>query len=365
MALNSSEPESGIHSLQLIGSKTFGGAERWFQRFSLALNALGHPVDVGVRRGQELDGDHWGALARHPLAMRTVWDPLSRHEVSRLVQRLRPDIVQTYMGRATRLTHLPLHGDAVHVSRLGGYYKPDGFRHAHAWVGNTRGICDYLIQAGFPAERVFHIYNFADLPAPGPAPEGLKARLGIPQDAWVLMTPGRFVPFKGHRFLLEALAQLPEEIAGRPLWQVILGDGPLKQALHEQAQSSAIDRRIVWTGWQLDPDPYYRLADLIIFPSTRAEPFGNVIIEAWGYAKPLVTSASMGAEEIAHHGEDAWVFPCEDPAGLAESIRQALEDESARLEVAQAGYRRAAQEFDRQPIMQQYIELYRHLMAHR
>jgi len=362
---DSSRSDSGIHSLQLIGSKTFGGAERWFQRFSLALNALGHPTEVGVRRGQELDGDHWQGLPRHALAMRTVWDPFSRREVSRLVQRLQPEVVQTYMGRATRLTHLPRNGEAVHVSRLGGYYKLDGYRHAHAWIGNTRGIRDYLLQAGFPADRVFHIYNFADLPAPGAAPAGLKSRLGIPEEAWVLMTPGRFVPFKGHRFLLDALARLPESVAGRPVWQVILGDGPLKADLHRQARESGIEGRIVWTGWQLDPDPYYRLADLIVFPSTRAEPFGNVIIEAWGYGKPLVTSASLGAEEIARHGEDAWVFACEDAGALAEAIRQALGDDAARAAVAGSGHRRAAEEFDREPIMRQYVELYRHLLERR
>ncbi|MES9993403.1 MAG: glycosyltransferase [Candidatus Thiodiazotropha sp.] len=356
---------SEIHSLQLIGSKSFGGAERWFQRFSSALAERGHSTEVGVRRNHELDGDHWSGLPCHPLAMRTVWDPLSRIEVSRLVKRLQPDIVQTYMGRATRLTHLPAGNGPVHVARLGGYYKLDGYRHAHAWIGNTKGICDYLINSGMPKQRVFHLYNFADLPPPGPAPQGLKAELGIPEDAWVLMTPGRFVPFKGHRFLLDALARLPAVVAGRPVWQVILGDGPLKQALHDQAKAANIDDRIIWAGWQLNPDPYYRLADLIVFPSTHAEPFGNVIIEAWGYAKPLVTSASMGATEVVRHEEDGLVFECENPLRLSAAIERALSDDSLRREMAASGHRRAAQEFARDTIMQAYVELYLYLLEHR
>ncbi|MEW8398217.1 MAG: glycosyltransferase [Candidatus Thiodiazotropha sp.] len=356
---------SAIHTLQLIGSKSFGGAERWFQRFSLALAGMGHPTEVGVRRDHELDGDHWQGLPRHPLGMRTVWDPLSRFEVSRLVKRLQPDIVQSYMGRATRLTHLPPGNGPVHVARLGGYYKVAGYRHAHAWIGNTKGICDYLIRSGLPRQRVFHLYNFADLPPPGPPPQGLKAALGIPQEAWVLMTPGRFVAFKGHRFLLDALARLPATVAGRPVWQLILGDGPLKQALQDQAKAAAIDERIVWAGWQLDPDPYYRLADLIVFPSTYAEPFGNVIIEAWGYAKPLVTSASMGATEVVRHQEDGLVFECENPAALSAAMERALSDEALRQAVAESGHRRAVQEFSRDAIMQAYVELYRYLLEHR
>ncbi|MES9928673.1 MAG: glycosyltransferase [Candidatus Thiodiazotropha sp. 6PDIVS] len=354
-----------IKSLQIIGSKTFGGAERWFQRYSLALAEMGHPTEIGVRKGSELDGDHWSNLTRHPLGMRTVWDPLSKLEVGRLVKQQQPQIVQTYMGRATRLTHLPKNSDAIHISRLGGYYKVDGYRHADAWIGNTKGICDYLLEAGFPSKRVFHIYNFAELPEPGPAPDGLKAQLGIPEEAWVLMSPGRFVPFKGHRYLLDALAKLPSEIAGRPVWQVILGDGPLKEDLRQQAQQLGIDQRIIWTGWQLNPDPYYRLADLIVFPSTNAEPFGNVIIEAWGYAKPLVTSASMGAREVMRHGEDGLLFECENAQSLADYIEQALKDDGLRLEMAKTGYQRAEQEFGREPIMRAYLELYRDLIVQR
>ncbi|MBT3093681.1 MAG: glycosyltransferase [Candidatus Thiodiazotropha endolucinida] len=356
---------SGIHSLQLIGSKSFGGAERWFQRFSLALAEMGHPTEIGVRRGHELDGDHWSDLIRHALPMRTVWDPLSRFEVRRLVRQLQPDIVQTYMGRATRLTHLPPAGNTVHVARLGGYYKLDGYRHAHAWIGNTKGICDYLLQAGLPKNRIFHLYNFAELPVPGLPPESLKRDLGIPEDAWVLMTPGRFVPFKGHRFLLGALAGLPAVVAGRPVWQVILGDGPLKQALHDQARASGIDERIVWAGWQLNPDAYYRLADMIVFPSTYAEPFGNVIIEAWGYAKPLVTSASMGASEVVRHEEDGLMFECENALALSQAIERALSDDALRQEMADAGRLRAVREFAREAIMQAYVELYRYLLEHR
>ncbi|MBW9257343.1 MAG: glycosyltransferase [Candidatus Thiodiazotropha sp. (ex. Lucinisca nassula)] len=356
---------SEIESLQIIGSKSFGGAERWFQRYSLQLVALGHPTEIGVRRGSELEGDHWANMTCHPLGMRTVWDPLSKYEIAQLVKQRKPQIVQTYMGRATRLTRLPKGSGAVHVARLGGYYKVAGYRHADAWIGNTKGICDYLIEAGFPAQRVFHIYNFAELPEPGEAPAGMKAKLGIPEEAWVLMTPGRFVPFKGHRFLLDALARLPEEIAGRPVWQVILGDGPLKDDLHQQAERLNLNQRIVWTGWQLNPDAYYRLADLIVFPSTNAETFGNVIIEAWGYNRPLVTSASMGAREVVRHAEDGLLFECENPTSLAMYIEQALKDDGLRESMADMGLKRAQAEFGKAPIMQAYIELYDHLLSGR
>jgi len=81
----------------------------------------------------------------------------SRWQIGMILREHQPDIVQTYMGRATRLTHLDPGQRPIHVARLGGYYAVKGYRHAHAWVGNTQGICDYLIRNGLPAARIAHI----------------------------------------------------------------------------------------------------------------------------------------------------------------------------------------------------------------
>src|SRR5690625_3524083 len=104
------------------------------------------------------------------------------------------------MGRATRLTRLPPSSSAVHIARLGGYYKIRGYyEHAHAWVGNTKALCDYLVREGLPAARVFHIGNFVAEPATVSDDElaTLRMQLGLPDDALVLMTLGRFIDIKG------------------------------------------------------------------------------------------------------------------------------------------------------------------------
>jgi glycosyltransferase involved in cell wall biosynthesis len=252
----------------------------------------------------------------------------------------------------------------VHLARLGGYYKLDGYRHAHAWVGNTRGICDYLVRSGFPAHRVFHIYNFLELPAPVRAERmhALRSDLGVPQDAWVLLTVGRLVAFKGHRHLVEALAHLPQQIAGRPVRLVVLGDGPLRVQLRQLAQDLGVADRVLWAGWQTDPGPFYRAADLVVFPSLEREPFGNVVLEAWAYGKPLVTTRFRGAMEFVRHGEDVWQVACGDADGLAAGIRRVLEDATLAEGLARRGLERVQRDFGRTPIMERYTELYEHLI---
>lgn len=355
-------------SLQLVGSKALGGAERWFVRFAAALGEAGARADLGIRRDSELDRlnpQELGGLPLHRLPFLSVWDPWSRLAVTRLIRRVRPEIVQTYMGRATRLTHLsPKPGRGpVHVSRLGGYYQLAPYRHANAWIGNTKGLCDWMVRQGLPAARVFHIYNFAEPVRPIPTEEiaALGAELKLPPDAWVLLAPGRFVPVKGHADLLEALALLPAEIGGCPLRLILLGDGILRPELERRALHLGIADRLVWPGWRTDPGPFFRLADLVVFPSLEEETLGNVILEAWAWGRPLVTSLFRGAREIARHGEDAWCVPCGEPRALAEGIRTLLTDPALAAALVRRGGDRVSQEFGREPIMGQYRDLYRDL----
>ena len=356
-------------SLQLVGSKAMGGAERWFLRFAVALGARGARAELGIRRGSDLDdlAGNLPPLPLHRLPFLSVWDPWSRLAVSRLIRRRRPDLVQTYMGRATRLTRLspdPNGGRGpIHVARLGGYYKLDPYLHAHAWIGNTRGLCDWMVRQGLPAGRVFHIYNFADPVRPVAEAEvaALRATLALPRDALVLLAPGRFVPVKGHADLLEAMAILPREIGGRPLRLILLGDGPLRPELERQASRLGIADRLVWPGWQTDPGPFFRLADQVVFPSLEEETLGNVILEAWAWGRPLLTSLFRGAREIARHGEDAWCVPCRDPRALAAGIRTLIEDPLLAAAMVEHGGRRVQAEFGRDAIVSQYLDLYRTL----
>ncbi|MCP5304914.1 MAG: glycosyltransferase [Chromatiaceae bacterium] len=352
-----------MKTLQIVGSKQIAGAERWFLRFVRTLQARGDEPVAVVRRGSELDGEALAGVRHAALPLRTVWDPLSRWEVSRLIARERPALVQTYMGRATRLTHLDPRRGIVHVARLGGYYKLDGYRHAHAWIGNTRGLCDYLVGAGFPAARVFHIYNFAEPVRAVDAGElhALRERLAVEPDDLLLLTAGRFVTVKGQRYLLEALARLPDTLGGRRLRLVMLGDGPLADDLHRQARDSGIAQRIVWAGWQTDTAPWYALADLVVFPSRDAETLGNVVLEAWAHRKPLVTTLFRGAREITSHGTDAWCVPCDDPPALAEALRTVIADPALQRQLVDGGSDSLARNFSEAAVMSQYDALYQQL----
>jgi glycosyltransferase involved in cell wall biosynthesis len=313
-----------------------------------------------VRSGSALARRHLTGVPFYELPLRTVWDPLSKVEVSRLIAKSEAPVVQTYMGRATRLTHIRPGRGKVHVARLGGYYRLDSFRHAHAWIGNTRGLCDWMVEGGLPANRVFHITNFAEPVKQSDAAErrALRAQIGLNDGDCMLVTAGRLVEVKGHRFLVDALRRAPAEVAGRRVRLVILGDGDRLLSLQQQAVAAGVAERIHWAGWQHDPAPWYQAADLVVFPSRDEETLGNVILEAWSHGKPLLTTAFRGAREIARHGEDAWVVPCDDSAALAVGIEQLIRDPGLRQRMVEAGCVRVQRDFSEAAVIDQYRTLY-------
>jgi hypothetical protein len=353
-----------LKSLHVIGSKTMGGAERWFVRFQAAMPRHGGPMEAVVRCGSELTRPGVIKVPLHQVPMHTVWDPLSKAALSKVIRQSGAPIVQTYMGRATRLTRVEPGRGVVHVSRLGGYYKVDPFRHAHAWIGNTKGLCDWMVEQGLPANRVFHIYNFAESATRADATrlQNLRRRLDIRPEDWVIVTAGRLIEIKGHRHLIDALRRLPGEVGGRRPRLIVLGDGALREPLEQQARQLGVAKRIYWAGWQYDPSTWFHLADMVVFPSDDGETLGNVILEAWAYGKPLICAAFRGAREIAHHGEDAWVVPCGDPAALAQAIAALMGDAEIRAAMVEAGLRRVERDFGEAAIIDQHRQLYRYLV---
>ncbi|MCG6872560.1 MAG: glycosyltransferase [Gammaproteobacteria bacterium] len=349
-----------MRTVHIIGSRASGGAERFFLRLVGALRERDPETFAIVRSGSVLesvlassDGD--GGRSR-ATPMRNMFDPFAKVAIRRLVQELDAGLVQTYMGRGTRLTRL--RGRVPHVARLGNYYKLAGYRHADAWVGNTRGICDYLIGGGFPAQRVHLIPNFVDPPPPTSDQRlaELRRQWKLPDDALLVAAAGRLVPIKGFDLLLEAAARVPAQIGGRPVWFVIAGDGPQRALLERRAPAT-----VRLCGWLDDPDALYALADLVAFPCREAEPFGNVIFEAWSHGRAVVTTRCRGALESSQHDRNAWHVPCDNAQQLADAIAELLADAGRREALGNAGRERLALDFSRESVLDAYQSLYRSL----
>lgn len=346
-------------SLHVIGGKGLGGAERFFIRLVNALARNGLPVAAVTVAGGEIARAIDPAVRQYHAPMLGVWDLYSRWSINRAIADFRPDVVQTYMGRATRIVRLPRGPLPVHLARLGGYYNLKGYRHAHAWVGNTNGIRDYLATHGLPAARVHCIGNFVDTPSRHDAEAlgALRHQLGL-DGCRIVLGLGRLHPNKGWADLLHAFARLPTHSEGAPLHLLMVGDGPLRKELEQLSTRLGISQRVHWAGWQTDPAPYYQLADVFVCASVH-EPLGNVILEGWANWALIVSTRAQGPLELMQDGVNGLLAPLSDPAGLSESIQNALALEAGhRARLVEAGHDEVNRHYSGAAILTAYARLY-------
>lgn len=356
-----------MKSLHVIGSRQLGGADRFYVRLIEALHAAGHETIAVNRAGSPVAGLLKRLnLPQHHLPFANKWDALSAWRLRRLIRSEAPAAVVSYMGRATRLTRVPADQPAVHIARLGGYYKIRGYyEHCDAWIGNTRGVCDYLIGQGLPAERVYHIGNFVAQPVrvENAQIQALRATLGVPEEALILLALGRFIAIKGFADLLTAFARLPARIGGRPLHLILVGDGPLCSSLHTLANRLAVQPRLHWAGWQDEPQAFYQLADVLVCPS-RHETLGNVILEAWSYGLPVVSTCTPGARALIVDAENGLLTPCGDVPRLAQRILDMVRlPDAQRTALAAAGSCTLQRDYSRETVVAAYTRLFQRLQA--
>lgn len=347
-------------SLHIVGGVALGGAERFFIRLVNALHRHGAPVAAVTTAGGRIAAGIGPGVPHYHAPQWSSRDFYSRWKINRAIRDFRPDIVQTYMGRATRIVKLPRGGSPIHVARLGGYYNLKGYRHAHAWAGNTRGILDYLTGHGLPAERCAHIGNFVDCPDRTAAAELVKMRrsLGIGKGERIILGLGRFHPNKGWADLLDAFALI--QCPGLTL--IMAGGGPLENELKSHAEQIGLGNRVRWVGWQDNPAPWYQLADVFVCAS-RHEPLGNVILEAWANRALIVSTRSEGPSELMQDGIDGLLTPVGDPAALAQTLQRALAlDTADRESLIDAGAMKLDARFSETAIVRQYLDFYAQLL---
>ena len=81
----------------------------------------------------------------------------------------------------------------------------------------------------------------------------------------------------------------------------------------------------------------YRLADVVVYPSTAEEPFGLTMLEAMASAKPIIVSNSGGMPEIVKDDVNGYVVQKGNHEALAERIIQLLADQDLRQKLGNTG----------------------------
>ncbi len=161
-----------------------------------------------------------------------------------------------------------------------------------------------------------------------------KLRLGLDAALPVIGTVGRLEPRKGTATLLAAVAAMRD--AGRPaISTLIVGDGPLRDALAAEAERLRITSQVRLLGDRAEVREVLDALDAFVLPS-RTEGMSNALLEAMAMGLPVVATAVGGNPEVIADGRSGVLVPADDPAAMAAAVARVLDDASfaARLGAA-------------------------------
>jgi glycosyltransferase involved in cell wall biosynthesis len=331
--------------MQAIGGARHGGAEGFFLRLAMALQRAGQDQLVLLRHAAHAETLRRAGIEVRELPFGGILDRATTAGFRRAIAEYRPDIVLTWMSRASRLCP---DGDFVHVARLGGHYDLKSYRRCDHLVFNTRDLVASFIARGWPEERAHYLPNFVDA---APAPPAARAALATPEGVTLALALGRLHENKGFDVLLAALAEVPD----LHLW--LAGEGTLRRTLEGQAASLGIAGRVRFLGWRDDVAGLLAAADFLVCPSRR-EPLGNVVIEAWASGRAVLAAAAAGPGELIRDGESGLLVPVDDAASLAAAMRRLAGDPALRARLAAAGHAAYLAQFTETSVVRRYQDFF-------
>jgi len=208
-------------------------------------------------------------------------------------------------------------------------------KRADALVGQSRNTLEH-VEKIYRVRRASHLIPLG-IDRPPAMTSGTRQDLGIPDDAFVMVTVGRLVTRKATIQLVEAL-----QAAGRSgAHLLIVGDGPDAAAVRRAGAEAGLAGRVHLLGQLSDEDKYRALAAADAFVSaSQHEGFGLVFLEAMAYGLPIICYDHGGQTDFLVNGETGFVVALNDLQAFTQAIivlhdqlqvRQAMAQKNRRL----------------------------------
>ncbi len=263
--------------------------------------------------------------------------------VERLIDQFQPDVVHTHLSYAnilgtlgSRQAHRPvvasLHNVDTNQQRWASPKRLlEGFVlsrwAARIVVVSESGGAATARRFGVPIDRTVALPNAVDrvsivLPADYDRARK-RSSLGVSRDERLLCTVGRLERSKGHRFLLQALAELRSRNRESLVRLVLVGAGPEEIALRRLAQGLNLADCVTLLGVRDDVAELVAASDLFVLPSLN-EGLSQALLEAMTLGTPIVATDVGGMSDGVESDRTGWPVPPAPPDALAHANQHAL-----------------------------------------
>lgn len=357
-----------------VDSDVFGGTEEAALHLMASLDrnrwepVLLHHPDAGIGRlveGASRLGIRTRAVPRVEPGRRVA----GVNRLRRAFRAERPAMVHAHLSWPFACKHGVLAAWLARVPAIVGtaqlFLPPDGSPQPRSLLRAYRRIIAvseevrtrYALDLHVPASRLAVVPNAIRVPPVGrAAPAGLRSALVGARPDFIVLTPARLHPQKGHAYLLAAASEVPAATF------VLAGDGPLRAELEAQARDHGVADRCVFLGERADVPDLLAVADLVVLPSLF-EGLPVSVLEAMAAERPVVATAIGGTDEAISGEVTGILVPPRDPAALAAAIRRLQADPALARRLASAGRARVERAFSADVTAREVMRIYDEALA--
>lgn len=261
-------------------------------------------------------------------------------------------------------------------SKCGSWMRPAVFRalkQADGIIGVSEFVAHSAMAIGCQPERVYHALNSLDASQWDYQTDGsaIRQEWSIPPNALIFTIVGRVGPWKGHKLLLKALAQIKDLIPDFRL--VIVGDDTSNAMpkgsssyvayLQDKARELGLSQQVIFAGPRSDIPAVLAACDLYTMPAIE-EGFCLAILEAMAMKKAIVALDNGGPREIVEHGKSGLLSSPEDVQQLAENILMLVNNPNLRKQMGEYARQQVEEYFSPQRLANDVEQIYRLVLEH-
>ncbi|MCX5892429.1 MAG: glycosyltransferase [Deltaproteobacteria bacterium] len=371
-------PSRRVKVLHLLASLPVGGAEDLVaaivrgldpERFAAGVACLGFPGPVGEElRAAGYPVNYLGLEVKQTSMWRLV------AAVRRLLKELQPDILHTHLYHPNLYGRLAALGLGIPVvAAVHNSYTRVKF-HRRVWnfllgraadrilVGSAQVRDDVRHYDGVPASRLLLLPYGIRLDELGSSLSRQEARQALQVSGFVMGAVGRLEEQKGHAYLLEALAQVRQDLPEATL--VLVGDGRLRQDLEGRARELGLAERVRFLGTRRDLPLIYRALDLFVQPS-RWEGLPLALLMAMGAGLPVLATRVSGVREVINDGVNGRLVEPEAPQALARVLLELYRQPETRVRLGAAAQCTIRENYSLEAMLARLEKLYLELWQQR
>ena len=367
--------------LLLIDEASVGGGQNHVLWLAEGLAGDGFQVAVACEaRGYLVDELQSAGINHFSVEIRNTVSPKSFRALWKVVREFSPDIVHTHGGTAglygrivghlqKRLIVHTYHG--IHYLHFEGFLKKYLYltfdRQLLRWTNAT--ICVAESDRTLALEQRLAKRESNYLIPNGISVERMKVRLNRNLDRRkqksekvIIGTIGRLHEQKGHKYFVEAAAELVKQLPNIEIR--IIGDGDCRTQLQAQVVDLGLQDVIYFMGTRRDIAAQLSQMDVFVLPSLwEGMPF--VLLEAMAAGVPIVATNVDGVSEILKHEFEGVLVPPRDPHALAEAIVKVFRNKKRTREIVVNAKKKIAAEFSIEKMVQSTESVYRSLVTTR